>query len=129
MDTFVKAVIGKRRGTLTTIANTFAAVVDDDTGLEYFRTKGLTSCALDYLVTLNDLDVLIDVANEGIDELPERWRVAWWGDDDDYWTVVTDEHTWDWVLLRYDFIRMRVRPNIAAAHGKVVVTVSGASLF
>ncbi len=120
----IKAALGKRRGTLTTIVDNLEPLVDDLNETPYFKVKGLTSCIISYLVTTNNLDVSVDIAFEDEDGLPERWHELF-----DAWQIDVAEDMWDWLFLRYDFIRVQARPAVAATHGTLVVTISGGSVM
>lgn len=121
---FVKPLLKRATGSKTTDVNTYEQIEDDATGFEYFRLKGYTFHTIAIVVTLNDLDMTIQVAHEDDTGVPDEW-IDTTTVDETYAATANYRETLgeDW-----DFIRFRIKPTVAAAHGKMAVTIRSSTL-
>ena len=118
MDVHVKPVIKRRTGDYTTISNDYVVVPDDVTGEEYFGVKGYKSKIIQLVCTLNNLLYKIDASLDAT-----TWHQIKAED-----TLNADAVAYDTSTEPWEYIRVQVKPAVAATHGKLAVTLGMSSL-
>ena len=118
MDIFVRPALCVRTGDHTTTGNAYVVIADDDTTNSYFLVKGYKGKIVSLVCTLNDLLYKADASVDGTNWHPIVAETLILKDAIGYFTNTENWHE----------IRIQVKPNVAATHGKLAVTLAGSTL-